>query len=87
MSLATVYNTLNLLEELGLVYQVELSAEGKKRYDVNTRRHINLVCRNCGKIVDVYDDELLEKAHRAMASFGFNAQDVIIYGICAACEP
>jgi Fur family peroxide stress response transcriptional regulator len=87
MSLATVYNTLGLLETLGLVYQVGLSAEGIKRYDVNTRRHINLVCQNCGKILDAYDDELLDKVTQAMQSLGFRAREVVVHGLCKDCKP
>jgi Fur family peroxide stress response transcriptional regulator len=86
MSLATVYNTLSLLETLGLIYQVGLSPEGTKRYDVNTKRHINLVCQNCGKILDVYDDELLNKVAQTMKALGFQAQEVIVHGLCTDCE-
>jgi Fur family peroxide stress response transcriptional regulator len=87
MSLATVYNTLGLLETLDLVYQVGLSTEGTKRYDVNTRKHINLVCQNCGKIFDAYDDELLAKVTQAMQSLGFRAQEVVVHGLCKDCKP
>lgn len=87
MSLATVYNTLSLLEEQGLIYRVGLNAEGTKRYDVSARRHINLVCRNCGRVMDVYNDELLDTVGQSMQVFDFKMQEVIVYGLCADCAP
>ena len=86
MSLATVYNTLSLLEELGIIYQVGLSPDGTKRYDVNARRHINFVCQNCGKITDVYDDDLLNSVNRTMQSMELKMQEIIVQGICQQCR-
>ncbi|MGM9547666.1 MAG: transcriptional repressor, partial [Oscillospiraceae bacterium] len=49
--LATVYNNLNKMWESGLVRKV--SAEGMPdRYDI-PQKHDHLVCKRCGKILDV----------------------------------
>lgn len=53
VSLATVYNTLNELVELGELVELP-HADGRKRYDPNvTEHHHHLVCVDCGEILDV----------------------------------
>lgn len=57
VSLATVYNTLNELVELGELLEIP-HADGRKRYDPNvTERHHHLVCVGCGQMLDVHTDE------------------------------
>ncbi len=84
VSLATVYNTLNELVEMGEV--LELShADGRKRYDPNTvERHHHLVCTGCGRMLDVAADEpRLAEAER----HGFELSDVEVTfrGRCPDC--
>src|SRR5215212_5432241 len=50
-SRATVYNTLKMLKEEGLVNEV--FEEGAVRFDPNTDRHHHFICRQCGMIDDV----------------------------------
>ena len=42
VTIATVYSTLNMLEELGIVR--ELPFQRQSRYDANLSPHVNLVC-------------------------------------------
>ena len=57
VSLATVYNTLNELVEMGEVLEIA-HADGRKRYDPNvTERHHHLVCVDCGRMLDVTTDD------------------------------
>jgi Fur family transcriptional regulator, peroxide stress response regulator len=85
MSLATVYNTLNLLEQHNLIYFVDLNLDGIKRYDVHSRRHINFVCKFCGKIIDVYDETLMNTVKKAMELHSLNLQEIVAHGICLDC--
>jgi Fur family peroxide stress response transcriptional regulator len=55
LSLATVYQTLHLLTELGMLQELGFS-DGVSRYDARNSPHINIVCRSCGKIQD-YESE------------------------------
>jgi Fur family peroxide stress response transcriptional regulator len=55
LSLATVYQTLHLLTEMGMLQELGFS-DGVSRYDPNNSPHINIVCKNCGKIQD-YESE------------------------------
>jgi Fur family ferric uptake transcriptional regulator len=53
ISLATVYNTLNELVDMGEVLEIS-TGEGPRRYDPNTTaRHHHLYCIGCGALRDV----------------------------------
>ncbi len=56
ISLDTVYRTLAMLEENGLVRRVAVA--GKARYDAETRQHHHFVCSECGVVYDFYSDVL-----------------------------
>jgi Fe2+ or Zn2+ uptake regulation protein len=86
VSLPTVYATLKLLEELGLVRRVA-GASGSVRYDPRTDEHHHLVCRRCGAVVDVdapVDSDALLAAARA-TGFAPDRSQVVVSGLCAAC--
>jgi Fur family peroxide stress response transcriptional regulator len=51
ISLATVYYTLDLLKNSGLLQELGFS-DRSSRYDPNTSPHINVICPKCGKIYD-----------------------------------
>lgn len=60
VSLATVYNTLELLAKSDLVSEVALDSAGHVRYDYFAKPHYHLICLECGKIEDIFDDTYLE---------------------------
>ena len=79
MSLATVYKNLATLKEKGVVIEVN-TAEGKMRYDIYSKPHIHLVCRQCGAIEDVdYDQNLFtyQTVLEQMKSVKIDRMDVI----------
>ena len=53
LSRATVYNTLELLEDVGLLARVH-SADGHTYYDANIDAHHHAQCVECGQIFDLY---------------------------------
>ena len=57
ISIATVYRTLSLLDELDLVIRHEFQ-EGYSRYEVNWDHHHHLVDLETGKVVEFQNDEL-----------------------------
>ena len=50
MTLATIYSTLGVLEKSGLIQ--ELPFPKLSRYESNLEPHVNLVCIQCGNVVD-----------------------------------
>jgi Fur family peroxide stress response transcriptional regulator len=87
MSLATVYNTVGLLAELGLVTEITTAEDGSVRYDPRPEPHVNLICRRCGRVIDVLDVDL-SALERIAPAYGFEPQgvDVVVRGICADCQ-
>src|SRR5699024_11805864 len=53
MSVATVYNNLRILKELGLVRELTYG-DDSSRFDSNTDEHYHIICDECGKIVDFH---------------------------------
>jgi Fur family iron response transcriptional regulator len=58
VSLATVYNTLNLFVEKGLLKEVQDSRQRSVRYDCNTKAHFHFVDEDTGRIIDLDADVL-----------------------------
>ena len=88
VNISTVYRTLELLEELGLVQHTHLG-HGAPTYSVSTDDdHVHLVCRSCG-VVQEADVELLGEAARRLAEeqgFALDVGHVALFGRCAACS-
>jgi len=97
IGLATVYRTLQLLAEIGMVHRID-TGEGKARYklaeqDERRRREV-LICSNCRRSFPV--DEIPEEQHKLLdqleqlvkADQGFTVQqDVLqLYGVCRECN-
>ena len=87
VTVATVYSTLALLEEVGIVRH--LPFPGHARYDANLAPHANLVCLGCGTVVDaeVGQDMVAELrgAVERESDFQVSGQRVDIYGWCPGC--
>lgn len=86
ISLATVYKTLDSLEEAGLIAEVSQLAKSK-RYDANDHPHHHLVCTSCGSITDVNHPEL-DRLAAPPGLGGFEAHEVRIQilGRCTMCR-
>ena len=87
VSLATVYKTLRILTEQGLIQELDLP-ESKARFDSYVEPHINLVCLQCGRIQDFDDSAAREMVERvaAKAEFMRTGQRIDIYGMCKTCR-
>lgn len=87
VSLPTVYATLELLEEMGLVRRVATEG-GTAVYDPRADRHHHLVCRRCGAIADVDGGADHHELLSAARATGFAPEDsqVVIRGLCAPCR-
>jgi Fe2+ or Zn2+ uptake regulation protein len=86
VSLPTVYATLELLEDVGLVSRVA-SQRGAVVYDPRTDEHHHLVCRRCGAITDVDADVPTARLIAAAHSSGFtpDSAQVVVKGLCGDC--
>jgi Fur family peroxide stress response transcriptional regulator len=85
-SLATVYNTLERLKEMGEV--LELPSSGGSRYDgLNPQPHPHLRCTVCGAIEDL-DVDLGPAAQEVAARRGYADvhHRLELYGVCPRCQ-
>jgi Fe2+ or Zn2+ uptake regulation protein len=86
VSLPTVYATLELFEQLGIVRRVN-GGGGTLLWDTRADAHGHMICRRCGRIDDMEIPVDLERARRAAARSGFapDRAEVVVSGLCASC--
>jgi Fur family ferric uptake transcriptional regulator len=88
ISPATVYRSLNLFKQLGLVDEKRL---GKMRccYEIKQPlEHQHLVCQSCGKVIEFESSLIRELVDNIQREYGFNVTKVELYleGCCLECE-
>ena len=85
---STVYRTLEVLEELGLVRHAHLSDRAPTYHSVTDHVHFHLVCRNCHRVVSVDPEVLAPFASRLREEQGFviDVGHLAIFGECVECE-
>src|SRR4051794_12383072 len=86
VSLPTVYSTLELLEELGLIRRVG-SVAGRVLYDSRLEDHHHAVCSKCGRIEDIDAplDAAAAVAAGAKAGFADVHAGLVVTGVCRRC--
>lgn len=87
ISFDTVYRTLNLLEEKGVITRIG-SMRDRARFDANTGRHHHFVCTQCGMIGDFYCDAMdrLPVPAEVDAMGSVEGVYVELRGLCQQCK-
>ncbi len=91
IGLATIYRTLDLLDELEVVHKLNFG-DGRSRYELNKsdkkHHHHHLICMGCNEIIEVKDDLLqkLEKTIETEHKFEILDHRVKFYGYCPSCK-
>ena len=89
VSRATVYRTLPLLEEAGLIRR-SVRAESREMFEhiYGHPRHAHWVCKICGAVTETAMQEVSKLVKKAAQATGFLADDVhlVVYGICWKCQ-
>lgn len=97
VGLTTVYRTLEVLKEMGIVSKFDFG-EGRARYELVSEKdenhHHHLVCTSCKTIInytDFIDDELelLKRTEKSLSKkYNFEIKNHVIqfYGICEKCR-
>ena len=83
---STVYRTLEVLEELGLVRHTHLSDRAPTYHSTREHEHVHAVCRRC-RAVTSYDTEVVAPLVERLAADGFTVDvgHLAVFGICADC--
>jgi Fur family peroxide stress response transcriptional regulator len=87
ISMATVYNTLHRLSELGAIRELKYG-DGSSRYDGNDSEHAHLVCESCGEVRDVPSPDYATLDNQALRQTGYEIHSFRLefYGICPSCQ-
>lgn len=83
ISRATVYNTLNLLVDKGVIRSLR-TAESETRFDSVSETHSHFFCRNCRKMYDIalQSDEVITELDGHLVE----SQEFVYKGICRECR-
>jgi Fur family peroxide stress response transcriptional regulator len=86
VSLDTVYRTLWLLKDHGLIHTLGPPRE-RTRFDANLARHHHFVCVRCGATRDFYSEEFDEpKLPSSVKAFGRIVTTLVeVRGVCREC--
>jgi Fe2+ or Zn2+ uptake regulation protein len=87
ISRQAVYNTVSLLAEKGLIRRIQPAGSPARYEDRIGDNHHHLICRNCGKTVDV-DCALGEAPCLHVtddSGFQIDEAEVVYWGICPEC--
>jgi len=97
VGLTTVYRTLDLLTEMGLVVKSDFG-DGRSRYELmeglKKKHHHHLICTNCSRIIEYtefIDEEMefLKRAEKGLSKkYDFDIKNHILqfYGLCDKCR-
>jgi len=88
LSLATVYNTLDVLVDMGAINVLGQSGDGNVHFDPRIHPHINLACLKCHRIIDYPSDDVAHMQEVIGQSSGFKliGSRIMYYGICPECQ-
>jgi Fur family transcriptional regulator, ferric uptake regulator len=87
VNISTVYRTLELLEDLGLVRHAHLGHGAPSYHPAGHDAHLHLVCRDCGTITEIDVAAAADLVGRLEADHGFDVdvEHFAIYGRCRSC--
>jgi Fur family ferric uptake transcriptional regulator len=88
VNISTVYRTLELLEELGLVSHTHLGHGAPTYHSTDDADHVHLVCRDCGSVTETVPAVVADVVDRLAADEGFAAdvRHLAIFGRCRSCQ-
>lgn len=85
---STVYRTLEVLEELGLVRHAHLSDRAPTYHSTSGHVHFHLVCRDCHRVisVDAEDAAAFVESLATRHAFSPDLGHLTVFGRCHDCE-
>lgn len=89
ISISTVYRTLHLLADAGLIRKVSLGEpHAHWEHVFSSKEHGHLVCLGCGKVIEFSSKEVEEALERVLERYKFQywRRNLEIFGLCAECS-
>ncbi len=98
VGLTTIYRTLELLVNAGLVFKFDFG-DGRSRYELSkgpgaTIHHHHLICTNCQRVIDYTEiakreKKMLHDIERELSKkykFDIHSHQIHLYGLCDKCK-
>lgn len=87
VNISTVYRTLELLEELGLVSHAHLGHGAPAYHLADRHHHLHLVCRDCAEVIAPDAGVAADFTAKLRSEFGFDTdlKHFAIFGRCGSC--
>ena len=87
VNISTVYRTLELLEELGLVSHAHLGHGAPTYHLADRHHHLHLVCRDCTNVIEADVEIAADFTAKLRETFGFSTdmKHFAIFGRCEDC--
>ena len=88
INISTVYRTLELLKEKGLVTETNLGNGRVSYHPTGKGQHHHLVCHKCGAIIDLDETAFIDLKEMLRKKYGFLAdlKHLAIFGCCTKCS-
>ncbi len=88
VNISTIYRTLELLEQLGMVTHAHLGHGAPTYHLAVDADHVHLVCRSCGKISEISPDSVrpLVTALNEEQDFETDVGHLTVFGRCGQCR-
>jgi Fur family peroxide stress response transcriptional regulator len=87
-SRATIYKTISLAKEMGVVMELEFS-QGSNRYDgKRPYPHPHVICTKCKQVMDADDFEIADLKQQIIRKTGYRIVNhrIDFFGICPDCQ-
>ena len=88
INISTIYRTLELLDNLGLVTHTHLNHGAPTYHLASDANHVHLVCQDCGKVDEASPDAIRPLVSALETSHGFetNVTHLTVFGRCEDCR-
>ncbi len=88
VNISTIYRTLTLLEQLGMVTQTDMGGGCIRFHPAERGHHHHLICQSCGSTIDLEESALLPLQQSLRESYNFEADlsHLAIFGRCRNCR-
>lgn len=88
VNVSTVYRTLELLEQIGLVTHTHLGHGAHRYHLASDAQHLHLVCRDCGDITQLEPSVVSSFVSALEAEYGFETDvgHLTVFGTCSQCR-
>jgi Fur family transcriptional regulator, ferric uptake regulator len=88
VNISTVYRTLELLEQIGMVTHTHLSHGAPTYHLATASEHVHLVCRDCGRVSEVSPAAIEPLTALLEHEYGFetDVRHLTVFGRCKECQ-